>query len=56
MKVADHKEMKKNEKRGKRKAGEERRQVDFKETACYPSAAVQGLHGKKMVCMRGVPG
>ena len=27
-------------------AGEERRQADFKEAACYPSAVVQGLHGE----------
>ena len=26
---------------GKRKAGEERKQADFKEAACYPSAVVQ---------------
>ena len=56
MNVAAHQEKKKNEKTGKRKAGEERRQADFKEAACYPSAVVQGLHGEKMVCVRGVPG
>ena len=32
------------------------RQANFKEAACYPSAVVQGLHGKKMVCVREVPG
>ena len=53
MNVAAHQE---NEKTGKRKAGEERRQADFKEAACYPSSVVQGLHGEKMVCVRGVPG
>ena len=42
--------------RRKRKAGEERIQADFKEAACYSSAVVQGLHGKKMVCVRVVPG
>ena len=42
MNVAAHQEKEKNEKTGKRKAGEERRQADFKEAACYPSAIVQG--------------
>ena len=54
MNVAAHQEKEKNEKTGKRKAGEERRQADFKEAACYPSAVVQGgLHGEKMVCVVG---
>ena len=56
MNVAAHQDMEKNEKTGKRKAGKERRQADFKEAACYSSAVVQGLHGEKMVCVRGVPG
>ena len=42
MNVAAHRKKEKNEKTGKRKAGEERRQADFKEAACYPSAIVQG--------------
>ena len=54
--VAAHQEKEKNEKSGKRKAGEERTQADFKETACYPSADVQGTARRKMVCVRGVPG
>ena len=37
----------KNEKTGKTKAGEERRQADFKETACYLSAVVQGAARRK---------
>ena len=41
MNVAAHQEKEKNEKTGKRKAGEERRQADFKEAACYPSVVVQ---------------
>ena len=50
MNVAAHQDKEKNEKTGKRKAGEERRQeTDFKESACCPSAVVQGPHGKKMV-------
>ena len=56
MNVAAYQKKEKNEKTGKRKTGEERRQADFKEAACYPSAVVQGLHGEKMVCVRGVPG
>ena len=40
MNVAAHQE-EKNEKTGRRKEGEERKQADFNETACYPSAVVQ---------------
>ena len=32
---------------GKRKAGEERGQADFKEAVCYPSAVVQGAARQK---------
>ena len=39
MNAAAH--QKNNEKMDKRKAGEERRQADFKEAACHPSAVVQ---------------
>ena len=46
MNVAAHQEKEKNEKTGKRKE-EEKKQVNFKETVCYHSAVVQGLHGKK---------
>ena len=35
------------EKTGKRKAGEQRRQADFKEAACYLSAVVQGAARQK---------
>ena len=41
MNVAAHQEKEKNEKTGKKKTGVERRQANFKEAACYPSAAVQ---------------
>ena len=41
MNVAAHQEKEKNEKTDKRKAGEERRQADFKEAACCLSAVVQ---------------
>ena len=45
MNVAAHQE--KNEQMSKRKAGEERRQANFKEAACYPSAVVQGAARRK---------
>ena len=41
MNVAAHQEKEKNKKTGKRKEGKEKKQADFKETACYPSAVVQ---------------
>ena len=41
MNVAAHQEKEKNEKTGKRKAGVERTQANFKEAACYPSTVVQ---------------
>ena len=41
MNVAAHQDKEKNEKTGKRKVGEERKQADFKEALCYPSAVVQ---------------
>ena len=47
MNVAAHQEKEKNEKTGKREAGEERRQANFKEAACYPSAVVQGAARRK---------
>ena len=49
MNLATHqeKEKEKNEKTGKRKAGVKRRQADFKEAACYPSAIVQGAARRK---------
>ena len=56
MNVAAHQEKEKNEKTGKRKEGEEKKQVDFKEAACYPSAVVQRAARQKMLCVRGVPG
>ena len=46
MNAATH-QKKKNEKTGKRKVGEARRQADFKEAACYPSAVVQGTARRK---------
>ena len=57
MNAAAHQDKENNEKTGKRKAGEERRQeTNFKEAACCPSAVVQGQHDEKMVCVGRVPG
>ena len=47
MNVATHQEKEKNEKMGKKKAGEERRRADFNEDACYSSAVVQGAARRK---------
>ena len=48
MNVASHQKKEKNEKTGKRKVGEERRQAtDFKEAACCPSAVVLGEKWRK---------
>ena len=52
MNVAAHQD-KKNEKTGKRKAGKERKQADFKEAACYPSAVVQGAARQKNILYEG---
>ena len=51
MKVAAHQE--KNEKTGKRKAGEERTQADFKEAACYLATVVQGAARRKNGLWKG---
>ena len=53
MSVAAHQDKEKNEKMGKRKAGVERRQADFKEAACYPSAVVQGAARQKNCLCEG---
>ena len=55
MNVAAYQEKEKNEKTRKRKAGEERRQVDFKEAGCYPSAVVQGTARQKNGLCEGSP-
>ena len=47
MNVAADQDKEKNEKTGKRKAGVERRQANFKETGCYPSAVVQRAARRK---------
>ena len=48
MNVAAHHDKEKNDKIGKRKAGEERiQEIDFKEAACCPSAVVQSSTAKK---------
>ena len=53
MNVAAHQEKEKIEKTGKRKEGEERRQADFKETACFPSAVVQRAARQKNALCEG---
>ena len=47
MNVAAQQDKEKNEKTGKRKAGVERRQTNFKEAACYLSTVVQGVARRK---------
>ena len=54
MNVAAHQEKEKNEKTGKRKAVEDR--PILKRLRATLLRAFRVLHGKKMVCMRGVPG
>ena len=57
MNVAAHQEKEKNEKTGKRKAGVERRQTNFKEATRYPSAVVQGAARRKNgLCERSARG
>ena len=57
MNVATHQEKEKNEKTVKRKAGVKRRQANFKEAACYPSAVVQGAaRQKNALCERSAQG
>ena len=53
MNVVAHQEKEKNEKTGKRKEGEERKQADFKEAACYPSAVVQRAARQKNALCEG---
>ena len=57
MNVAAHQDKEKNEKTSKRKEGVERRQADFKEAVCYPSAVVQGAARRKNgLCERSAQG
>ena len=57
MNVGAHQEKEKDEKTSKRKAGVERRQANFKEAACYPSAVVQwGARRKNGLCERSARG
>ena len=53
MNVVAHQEKEKNEKTDKRKKGEERKQANFKEAACYPSAVVQGTARRKNALCEG---
>ena len=56
MNVSAHQEKEKNEKTGKRKAGVKRRQAILKRLRATLLQSFRGLHGEKMVCVRGVPG
>ena len=56
MNVAAHHDKEKNEKTGKRKVEERRQENNFTEAAGCPSTVIHGQHGKKMVCVEGVPG
>ena len=56
MNVAAHQEKEKNKKTGNRKAGEERRQANLKRLPATLLRSFRGLHVKKMVCVRRVPG
>ena len=47
MNLATHQVKEKDEKTFKRRAEVKRRQANFKETACYPSAVVQGATWRK---------
>ena len=48
-----HQEKEKNEKKVKRKAEVKRRQANFKEAACCPSAVVQGAARRKNSLCKG---
>ena len=54
MNVAAHQEKEKNEKTDKRKAGEDR--AILKRLRATLLWSFRGLHGKKIVCVWGVPG
>ena len=56
MNVAAHQEKEKNKKTGKRKAGVGRRQANLKRLRATLLRSFRGLHGKKMVSVRRVPG
>ena len=54
MNVATHQEKEKNDKTGKRKEGKDR--PILKRLSATLLRSFRGLHGEKMVCVRGVPG
>ena len=54
MNVVAHQDKEKNEKTGKRKAGEDR--PILKRLCATTLRSFRGLHDQKMVCVRGVPG
>ena len=56
MNVAAYQDKEKNDKTGKRKAGEEKNESILKRLRAILLQLFRGLHGKKMLCVRGVPG
>ena len=57
MNVAAHQEKEKNEKTGKKKPGERKRQSTIlKKLRAALLRLFKGLHGEKMVCVKAVPG
>ena len=54
MNVAAHQDKEKNEKTGRRKAGEDR--LILKRLRATLLRSFRGLHSKKILCVRGVPG
>ena len=55
MNVATHHEKEKNEKTSKRKEGVKRRQPILKRLRATLLRSIRGLHGEKMVYVRGMP-
>ena len=53
MNIAAHQDKEKNEKTGKRKAGKDR--PILKRLRATLLRSFRGLHGEKMLCLRGVP-
>ena len=57
MNFSAHQEKKKNEKTGKKKAEEEEdKRLILKKLRAALVRSFRGHHGKKMICVRGVPG
>ena len=56
MNIAAYQEKEKNEKTGKRKAGEREDRPIIKRLCATLLRSFRGLHGEKMVCVKGVSG